>query len=156
MRDRPPPNGGKCGFGCAPPDSTSWWSVTKKCVAHTSGAYCGGEGCKLPGAKCQPAQKPVLPPPPPPPPPPPCPRPSAEANYTAKWCSVATHPMPSWFEDAKFGIYAHWGPYSVPAFGSEWYSRNMYVNGSKENKHSIEKFGADFGYKDLVPMFTVS
>ena len=42
----------------------------------------------------------------------------------------------------------------MPAFGSEWYSRNMYVNGSKENKHSIEKFGADFGYKDLVPMFT--
>ena len=42
----------------------------------------------------------------------------------------------------------------MPAFGSEWYSRNMYVNGSKENKHSIETYGAGFGYKDLVPMFT--
>jgi len=42
----------------------------------------------------------------------------------------------------------------VPAFGSEWYSRNMYVNGSKENKHSIATYGAHFGYKDLVPLFT--
>ena len=62
--------------------------------------------------------------------------------------------MPKWFEDAKFGIYAHWGPYSVPAFGSEWISRNMYVNGSKENKHMIETYGPGFGYKDLVPLFT--
>ena len=39
-----------------------------------------------------------------PPPPPLCPRPSPDANYTAEWCSVQTHPMPQWFEDAKFGI----------------------------------------------------
>ena len=116
----PPPAGGTCGFGCAPKSTYSWW-VGKKCTAHTSGAYCGGAGCKAPSAApCAPAGRPL---PSPPPPPPPCPRPSPDANYSAQWCSVATHPMPQWFEDAKFGIYAHWGPYSVPAFGSEWISR---------------------------------
>ena len=58
-------------------------------------------------------------------------------RYTPSWCSVTQHPDPQWFADAKFGIYAHWGPYSVPAFGNEWYSRNMYQNGSSENKHNI-------------------
>jgi alpha-L-fucosidase len=76
------------------------------------------------------------------------------SNYTADWASVSKHPNPSWFDKAKFGIYAHWGPYSVPAFGNEWYSRNMYVNGSKENKHAIATFGEDFGYKDFIPKFT--
>ena len=153
----PPPtlNGGKCGFGCAPPESFGWWSATKNCTTHTAGAYCDGAGCKLPGCKCLAAKAPVAPPPPPPPPPPiqPCP-PAADANYTEEWCSVASHPMPSWFEDAKFGIYAHWGPYSVPAYGSEWYSRNMYVNGSAEQKHHVATYGETFGYKDFVPLFT--
>ena len=51
-----PPNGRKCGFGCAPPDSFHWWSVTKNCVARTAGTYCGGAGCKLAGAKCVPTR----------------------------------------------------------------------------------------------------
>lgn len=85
----------------------------------------------------------------------PCPGPTTTgSNYSKTWCSITQHPMPSWFEDAKFGIYAHWGPYSVPAYGSEWYSRNMYVNGSSENQHSISTYGPSFGYKDLVPLFT--
>ena len=54
----------------------------------------------------------------------------------------------------RFGIYAHFGPYSVPAYGSEWYSRNMYVNGSDVNKHHIATWGEDFGYKDFIPLFT--
>ena len=48
-------------------------------------------------------------------------------GFVLKLDDLQTHPMPSWFEDAKFGIYAHWGPYSVPSFGSEWISRNMYL-----------------------------
>ena len=62
--------------------------------------------------------------------------------------------MPDWFEDAKFGIYAHFGPYSVPAYGSEWYARNMYVNGSDVWKHHVSTYGESFGYKDFIPQFT--
>ena len=51
------------------------------------------------------------------------------------------NPVPEWFKDAKFGIYFHWGVYSVPAFGNEWYPRNMYIKGSAENIHHIETYG---------------
>ncbi len=51
------------------------------------------------------------------------------------------NPVPEWFKDAKFGIYFHWGVYSVPAFGNEWYPRSMYIKGSPENKHHIETYG---------------
>lgn len=51
------------------------------------------------------------------------------------------NPVPEWFKDVKFGIYLHWGPYTVPAFSNEWYPRNMYIPGSQENKHHIEKYG---------------
>ncbi len=51
------------------------------------------------------------------------------------------NPVPEWFKDAKFGIYFHWGVYSVPAFANEWYPRNMYIKGSAENLHHIETFG---------------
>src|SRR5881392_791615 len=57
-------------------------------------------------------------------------------SYTAAWSSVDQHPpAPEWFQDAKFGIYYHWGAFSVPAFGNEWYPRNMYIGGSNENNH---------------------
>ena len=51
------------------------------------------------------------------------------------------NPDPEWFKDAKFGIYFHWGVYSVPAFGNEWYPRNMYIKDTPENKHHIETYG---------------
>lgn len=65
------------------------------------------------------------------------------------------HETPEWFKDAKFGIYFHWGVYTVPAYHSEWYSRSMYVPGSKANEYHLEQFGPlnEFGYKDFVPMF---
>lgn len=50
-------------------------------------------------------------------------------------------PAPEWFQDAKFGIYYHWGVFSVPAFGNEWYPRNMYVGGSNENNHHKAVYG---------------
>ncbi|GGS91401.1 alpha-L-fucosidase [Streptomyces cinerochromogenes] len=63
-------------------------------------------------------------------------------SYTASWSSVDQHPpAPAWFQDAKFGIYYHWGVFSVPAYGNEWYPRNMYVGGSNENKHHIATYG---------------
>jgi len=48
-------------------------------------------------------------------------------EYEPQWKSLARHKQaPKWFRDAKFGIYFHWGPYSVPAFGNEHYPRTMY------------------------------
>src|SRR4051812_15447745 len=64
------------------------------------------------------------------------------SSYSASWSSVDQHPpAPEWFQDAKFGIYYHWGVFSVPAFGNEWYPRNMYIGGSSENNHHISTYG---------------
>ena len=76
-------------------------------------------------------------------------------RYQDTWESLAGYRVPDWYADSKFGIFIHWGVYSVPAFGSEWYSRNMYIQGTEEYRHHIETYGAhkDFGYKDFIPMF---
>jgi alpha-L-fucosidase len=77
--------------------------------------------------------------------------------YTDTWESLAGWTYPRWFTEAKFGIFVHWGVYSVPAFGSEWYPRNMYRAGSKEFEHHVATYGSqrDFGYKDFIPAFTM-
>ena len=77
-------------------------------------------------------------------------------KYEATWVSLQTHETPEWFRDAKFGLYFHWGLYSVPAYKNEWYSHWMYVQGHDINKHHVEKYGPlnEFGYKDFIPMFT--
>ena len=63
--------------------------------------------------------------------------------------------IPEWFKDAKFGVFIHWGVYSVPAYGNEWYPRNMYQSESDIHKHHVETYGelTEFGYKDFIPMF---
>jgi alpha-L-fucosidase len=86
------------------------------------------------------------------------PAPQAEPTgpYTADWESLSKHTeAPEWFRNDKFGIYFHWGVYSVPAFGSEWYPRNMHFKGHEVYEHHIKKYGdpAEFGYHDFVPMF---
>ena len=80
---------------------------------------------------------------------------SGSGQFRPTWDSLAAYRVPAWFRDAKFGIFIHWGVYSVPAFGSEWYSRNMYVQGSPAFKHQVETYGpqSKFGYKDFIPMF---
>jgi len=77
-------------------------------------------------------------------------------NYVPDWSSVTQHPVPEWFRDAKFGIYFHWGPYSVPEYFDEWYSHWMYEPGHEVNKYHIETYGPldKFGYKDFIPLFT--
>jgi len=80
----------------------------------------------------------------------------AAVKYSQSWDSLAKHEAaPKWYQDAKLGIYLHWGVYSVPAFGTEWYPRNMHFKHRKEYKHHIEKYGElnDFGYHDFVPQF---
>ena len=79
----------------------------------------------------------------------------AQEKYQATWESLKKYQTPEWFKDAKFGIFIHWGVYSVPAFGSEWYPRQMYQKDSKEYKHHIETYGPQdiFGYKDFIPLF---
>lgn len=70
--------------------------------------------------------------------------------------SIAKHyRIPDWFRDAKFGIFIHWGVYSVPAFEDEWYPRKMYEKGSRAYKHHIKTYGdlTKFGYKDFIPEF---
>src|SRR5512142_2530540 len=63
-----------------------------------------------------------------------------------------SNPVPEWFKDAKFGIYFHWGVYTVPAFGSEWYPRSMYIKGSPENRHHAEVYGdpAQWPYSNFI------
>ena len=76
--------------------------------------------------------------------------------YTEDWESLAKHnEQPVWFQDAKFGIYFHWGVYSVPAFSSEWYPRLMHIEGHPAQRHHLEKYGhpSEFGYHDFVPLF---
>ena len=75
--------------------------------------------------------------------------------FRPDWQSLSTYQAPEWYRDAKFGIFIHWGVYSVPAFGSEWYPREMYLEGSEINKHQVATYGplTRFGYKDFIPMF---
>jgi len=80
---------------------------------------------------------------------------NAQGPFTPDWKSLSAYSAPDWYRDAKFGIFIHWGVYSVPAFDSEWYPRNMYIEGSAANRHQIATYGplTKFGYKDFVPMF---
>jgi len=80
---------------------------------------------------------------------------NAGGRFRADWESLQSYKVPDWYMDAKFGIFIHWGAYSVPAFGNEWYPRNMYNEGSDEYKHHIATYGTQdkFGYKDFIPRF---
>lgn len=80
----------------------------------------------------------------------------SQVRFEPTWESLSNFTIPQWYQDAKFGIFIHWGIYSVPAFDNEWYSRNMYVQGSRAYEHHRKTWGSQdvFGYKDFIPMFT--
>ncbi|MFB5762891.1 alpha-L-fucosidase [Paenibacillus medicaginis] len=76
--------------------------------------------------------------------------------FKPDWDSLRDYSVPRWYEDAKFGIFIHWGVYSVPAYDNEWYPRNMYIEGTPAHQHHIAAYGPvdKFGYKDFIPHFT--
>lgn len=78
-----------------------------------------------------------------------------EGEYKDTWESLQNYRVPKWYEDVKFGIFIHWGVYSVPAFTCEWYPKLMYMQGTKEFEHHVKTYGEhkNFGYKDFIPMF---
>lgn len=82
----------------------------------------------------------------------------ADGPYDAEWASLQRYEPPLWFRDAKFGIFLHWGVYTVPAYGSEWYPRTAYKPGTKEFEHHVATYGPhrEFGYKDFVPHLTMA
>ncbi|MEM7129061.1 MAG: alpha-L-fucosidase [Chloroflexota bacterium] len=79
-------------------------------------------------------------------------------TYQPTWNSLRQHPNPQWLQDVKFGIYTHWGIYSVPATGPNvtWYPYNMYREGTEQYEYHCKTYGhpSEFGYKDFIPMFT--
>ncbi|TWT86013.1 Alpha-L-fucosidase [Posidoniimonas polymericola] len=80
---------------------------------------------------------------------------AAQGPFQPNWASLKEFQSPEWYADAKLGVFIHWGAYSVPAFGSEWYPRNMYTKGSPEYEHHLKTYGPlnKFGYKDFIPRF---
>ena len=68
--------------------------------------------------------------------------------------SLKQYEYPEWFRDAKFGIWAHWGPQAVPRQG-DWYARRMYEENDPAYKYHIEHYGhpSEFGYKDIIPLW---
>jgi alpha-L-fucosidase len=91
------------------------------------------------------------------------------AQYKATWESIDSRPVPSWFEDAKFGIFIHWGLYSVPSYSptvrdgvgiyeryAEWYWRRWKESGKTQNYFTDfhnRVYGPDFKYQDFVNYF---
>jgi alpha-L-fucosidase len=75
----------------------------------------------------------------------------ASGPFQATRESLAGYAIPDWFRDAKFGIWAHWGPQSSAEYG-DWYARNMYIEGSKQYKYHLENYGhpSKVGFKDVI------
>jgi alpha-L-fucosidase len=74
--------------------------------------------------------------------------------FEPTWESLRQYQCPQWFEDAKFGIWSHWGPQAVPMYG-DWYARQMYIEGSDQYRYHVRKFGhpSQFGWKDVVQLW---
>jgi len=80
--------------------------------------------------------------------------PIAAGPFQPTMASLTNYSCPDWFRDAKFGIWAHWGPQAVPMDG-DWYARQMYEPGSKHYSYHTNHYGhpSEFGYKDIIPLW---
>lgn len=80
----------------------------------------------------------------------------AKIVYNPTWESLSKHNQaPDWLSDAKFGIYFHWGVYTVPAYENEWYPSKMYIKDHPVYKHHLKTYGSqkEYGYHEFVPQF---
>ncbi len=77
--------------------------------------------------------------------------PVTPGKFQPTWDSLRQYQCPDWFRNAKFGIWACFGPQNVPEAG-DWYARNMYVEGSRQNKYHLAHYGppSQFGFKDVI------
>nr|WP_315382332.1 alpha-L-fucosidase [uncultured Sphingomonas sp.] len=82
---------------------------------------------------------------------------AAPGQFKPTSASLSTYQTPDWYRDAKFGIWAHWGPQAVPAQG-DWYARFMYVPGHPHYEHHLKTYGhpSEKGYKDIIPLWTAA
>lgn len=80
--------------------------------------------------------------------------PMATGPFTPNWESLRTYEVPEWFRDAKFGIWAHWGPQCVEGSG-DWMARSLYMEGSGPYNHHRQNYGhpSEVGFKDILPLF---
>ena len=84
--------------------------------------------------------------------------PLSAKEYEANWSSLDSRPTPQWYKDAKFGIFIHWGLYSVPAWGpkgsyAEWYLNGLKSGDSTRLKYHAENYGKDFPYRGFIDLF---
>jgi len=77
--------------------------------------------------------------------------PIASGKFEPTWESLSQYKVPEWFRNAKFGIWAHWGPQCQPEMG-DWYGRFMYNEGSWQYNEQVKKYGhpSKFGFKDVI------
>lgn len=77
-----------------------------------------------------------------------------EGKFEPTWESLKNYKVPQWFRNAKFGIWAHWGPQCVEGTG-DWMARSMYMEGTREYKYHVEHYGhpSEVGFKDIIPLF---
>ena len=80
--------------------------------------------------------------------------PMATGQFTPDWASLRTYEVPEWFRDAKFGIWAHWGPQCVEGSG-DWMARGLYLEGGGQYNYHRDHYGhpSEFGFKDVLPLF---
>lgn len=80
--------------------------------------------------------------------------PMEQGDFEPTWESLSNYETPEWFRNAKFGIWAHWGPQCVEGSG-DWMARKLYLEGSYQYKYHVEHYGhpSEFGFKDVLPLF---
>jgi len=78
----------------------------------------------------------------------------APGQFQPTMASLTNYQCPEWFRDAKFGMWAHWGPQAVPMFG-DWYARHIYDPSNPQYKDHLEHYGhpSTNGYKDIIPLW---
>ena len=79
----------------------------------------------------------------------------AKGPYKDDWESLAAYKVPAWYDKLRFGIFIHYGVFSVPAYANEWYPRLMYDPDFDAYEHHLKTYGkhTEFGYKEFIPMF---